>query len=262
MLKVLDVQYNWYVAAGITLDRMDGTFPCWVVAQYLDAVDLQLGDEILHATSGSVLIISPHYPHKYAATVPFRHHWMHVEGDMAALLEKYDLKTERIYPIDNAAEISQLFRAISMAYHGKDPYREECAALKIEEMLLCTSVQLHLQRETRKLGCNQLQKLQDLRNRILEHPEKDWSVANMAAELYISEAHFYAIYRQRFGVSPAQDVQNIRLEKASIMLRDKTPVAVTAELCGYHNVYHFIRQFKKKMGVTPGRYRPGAENRE
>ena len=254
MFSVVDAQYNWYVPEGIVLDRTDGSFPYWIFAQYFDEIDLQLEHETVHALPGSILIIPPHTPHKYTCTAPLHHHWMHLEGDLFPLLEHYKLTPQKLYNLKNNPDISNLFRAISLSYHSTDPYRNEYMVLKAEEILILISTYSYLQANNLDLGFKRLQNLEELRSQILEHPEEDWTVPNMAANLYVSQPYFYSIYRQRFGISPAQDVQNIRMERACLMLRDGTPVSVTAKQCGYHNVYHFIRQFKKLCGTTPGNY--------
>lgn len=46
----------------------------------------------------------------------------------------------------------------------------------------------------------------------------------------------------------------MRVDKAKILLRQGTSISETAELCGYSNVYHFIRQFHKQEGLSPLKY--------
>lgn len=46
--------------------------------------------------------------------------------------------------------------------------------------------------------------LKELRRRILEHPEYDWSVAEMARQMYLSESYFSPLYRKCFGITPNQ----------------------------------------------------------
>ena len=254
MFTVVDAQYNWYVPEGITLDRTDGAFPYWILAQYFDEIDLQLDQTTVHALPGSILIIPPYTPHKYTCVMPLHHHWMHLQGDLNPLLDHYRLSPLKLYLLRNNSDISTLFRSISLSYHSTDPYRDEYMSLKTEEMLILISTYFHLQESNLDLGFSRMRNLEELRCQILEHPEAEWTIPNMAAQLYVSQPYFYSIYRQRFGITPAQDVQNIRMERACLMLRDGTPVSVTAKQCGYHNVYHFIRQFKKICGITPGNY--------
>ena len=45
------------------------------------------------------------------------------------------------------------------------------------------------------------------------------------------------------------------IEKAKNLLLRGESVAHTAELMGYANLFHFIRQFKQIAGVTPGQFR-------
>ncbi len=255
MIDIIEAQYNWYVSEGTTLDRTDGSFPYWIIAHYQDCVDLQLGLDVVKAEAGTILILSPHTPHRYTCVHSLHHHWIHLDGNVAELLTRYDLKPGQLYATSSGLnDVDKLFRDASLIYHGRDPFRVEYMRLKTEEILVWIATQHHLPQEVHELNDGRLQNLACLRSKILEHPENEWSVPNMAASMYISEPYFYSIYRRRFGISPARDVQNIRLERACTMLRENTPVAMTAERCGYRNVYHFIRQFRRIIGVTPGKY--------
>ena len=151
--------------------------------------------------------------------------------------------------------ISSLFRAVSLAYHDNSPFRTEYMNLKTEEILLHTAMQLSIQENLHDLDYTLISRLKELRTEILEHPGEDWTVTRMAEMLHISESYLYPLYRRCFGISPAQDVTGIRVGLARTMLSDGLPVAEVSERCGYHNVYHFIRQFRRVTGITPGQYK-------
>lgn len=96
----------------------------------------------------------------------------------------------------------------------------------------------------------------ELRMDIYNNPQNYKSVEEGANKINISKSHFQALYKTYFGVSFVNDLISARIEKAKLFLKntDKT-VAEIATLCGYLNVEHFIRQFKKETGITPGLYR-------
>ena len=47
-----------------------------------------------------------------------------------------------------------------------------------------------------------------------------------------------------------------RIQAASELLTStRKSIEEVAEICGYHNTEHFVRQFRKKNGITPAKYR-------
>ena len=72
----------------------------------------------------------------------------------------------------------------------------------------------------------------------------------------MSRSYFQHIYREIFGVSCISDVINGKIEKAKVILSETScTVSQAAAMCGYDNEEHFMRQFKKLVGVTPTVYR-------
>ena len=173
---------------------------------------------------------------------------------MDQLLQRYQLEANKIY-VPHAPEIlSSLFRTLSLTHHGRGRFRQEYMDLKAEEILASLAMQLDLSPDIREMSRDRINMLHELRSELLEHPEQNWSVDRMAQRLYLSESFFYVIYKQCFGVSPAHDLQMIRIERACYLLRDGISVTETSSLCGFSNISNFIRQFKKVMGVTPTAY--------
>ena len=41
----------------------------------------------------------------------------------------------------------------------------------------------------------------------------------------------------------------------SLMIRENTPIASIAEACGFCDVYHFGREFKRVVGTSPAAWR-------
>ena len=89
----------------------------------------------------------------------------------------------------------------------------------------------------------------------------DCRVEDMARLANMSMSRFFTIYKQIFGISPQKDLNNSRLQRAKIMLSNSSySVEKISELVGFNNQYHFIRQFKKSTGMSPGQYRKMQKN--
>lgn len=100
--------------------------------------------------------------------------------------------------------------------------------------------------------------LADLRAKIYRNPQLKWNVDTMAADVNMSRSYFQHVYREVFGVSCISDVISGKIEKAKEILSETDcTVSQVAAMCGYDNEEHFMRQFKKIVGVTPTRYRKG-----
>ena len=98
--------------------------------------------------------------------------------------------------------------------------------------------------------------LVELREKIYRNPQKKWNVDLMAADVNMSRSYFQHIYKEIFGVSCMSDVISGKIEKAKEILSETAcTVSQVAAMCGYDNEEHFMRQFKKIVGVTPTTYR-------
>lgn len=95
-----------------------------------------------------------------------------------------------------------------------------------------------------------------LRRDIMIQPQLDWNIPDISKKLGISKSHLQRLYKEFFSTSIKDDIIVYRMEKAMRLLA-QTDIRVQeiAEQCGYNNVNHFMRQFKKKNGVTALQYR-------
>ena len=94
---------------------------------------------------------------------------------------------------------------------------------------------------------------------IRRSPDRYGSIANMACKLHVSVDHFIRLFKQVRGVTPGEFVVSARLEMASSLLLFTTrKVSQIADELGYCDAYHFSKQFKMKMGVSPLVFRRSA----
>jgi AraC family transcriptional regulator of arabinose operon len=81
-------------------------------------------------------------------------------------------------------------------------------------------------------------------------------VEQIASRVNLSKSYFQHIYKELFGCSVVSDIINGRLEYAKYLLGNSSlSIAVISKMCGYENDTHFMRQFKRFVGVTPSQYR-------
>lgn len=87
-------------------------------------------------------------------------------------------------------------------------------------------------------------------------PELYCSVGDLAREFGLSEYSLFSLFKKRLGISPIKFIISERLEKSRwYLIRQNLPISAIAQLCGYHNIPLFSRQFKQFFGLTPQNYR-------
>lgn len=255
MLRILEAQWNWVVPQGTELIRDQG-WPDHIIVQYMTGLDLCIEGRNYAVKPGSVLMVQANIPYSYYCSEELVHSYLHVEGDLSSELQRYGLQPNVLYNPENADEVYGIFRQITLSHYENGLFREEYLDLKVRELLMTLAMQISYQREASDLNYGMVSRLKDLRLRIIANPEKNWSVAEMARQMYLSESYFTPLYRKCFGITPNRDLIAIRIARAKIALEEyKASVAATAEMCGYTNVYHFIRQFKHIVGMTPNQYK-------
>jgi AraC-like DNA-binding protein len=95
-----------------------------------------------------------------------------------------------------------------------------------------------------------------VRQYIDEHYAETITAEDLAAMSECSKGHLFRAFKKSFRVSPLAYQQDLRFEAAQRLLRfTSLRCYEIAQRVGYANVYYFHRQFKKRLGVTPTRYR-------
>ena len=87
-------------------------------------------------------------------------------------------------------------------------------------------------------------------------PASDWTVTVMADLAGMSRASFAARFRQVTGQSPGSYLTGVRMQRAEDALArtDATLAEIAAEV-GYRNEYAFATAFRRRHGISPGKWR-------
>jgi AraC-like DNA-binding protein len=88
------------------------------------------------------------------------------------------------------------------------------------------------------------------------HLDEPLRVEAMARRLHLSRATLQRLCQRHFGCGAAHLHERLRLERAARqLLQADGPVAECARACGYPDLYHFSRAFKRVFGRPPSAYR-------
>jgi len=84
----------------------------------------------------------------------------------------------------------------------------------------------------------------------------DRGLAELIAELGVSRAHLFRLFREQLGISPGRYLQERRLRCACRLLREgRMDIAGIAQQLGYSSSAAFGAAFKNATGLSPSDYR-------
>lgn len=99
--------------------------------------------------------------------------------------------------------------------------------------------------------------LSSVEARLRENWESPPTLTELAEMAGIHPSHLVRAFRQRYHVTPGDFIRQIRIEEACRRLRVAPEISLSelALVLGFSDQSHFVRTFRKQIGVTPGVYR-------
>lgn len=88
------------------------------------------------------------------------------------------------------------------------------------------------------------------------HMNEPLTVHEMANRANLSPSRFSVIFKQQYGKTPHQYLMDMRVNHACELL-ENTDLALEqiADYCGFSDLHHLSKQFKRKVGQPPGQFR-------
>ena len=100
-------------------------------------------------------------------------------------------------------------------------------------------------------------RMQKMLTFIYENHAREISLNDIAGAAKISKTEAIRCFTGALGMPPVEFLIDYRLTRArALILSGGAGVLQAALLCGFNNVSYFIRAFKKKYSVTPGKLKP------
>lgn len=205
----------------------------------------------------SVVLLDSYTPHRYFANdMQYIDDYLHFAViDRKDFIDKLTFPLNHPVQISNNSFISDILKMIYNEFKLEKRKSDEVYSLLIQLLMLKIGEEWALYQK-HNTDIPHYNDLLALRNQILNNPNQTWTIEELAQKAHLSYAYFQVMYKKAFGTTCISDVINTKIAQAKLLLTSTTlSVNQISRELGYNEVYHFIRQFKKSTGYTPGAFR-------
>ncbi len=160
------------------------------------------------------------------------------------------------YHFDNDNEVSELINKLIRVCNSYDTTKNIYADLNLKELLIRLVQSQHLQQvKTEITHSGNKTRLQYVIHFIHEHLTDKILIDELCRKAYLSRNHFFKWFKEQFGVTPLDYINQERIKLAKQLLAEQQKsITNVSALCGFSDVNYFVRIFKKIEGITPGVY--------
>ena len=238
---------------GYFIERRDCDL--WV-AEFVEAGTgtLRVGDRVCHPSAGDLYLVPEYSDHRYesSADSPWIKHWVNFSGPLMAELV-------RLYRLEGVIHVPgfsrpELFKNVlhQLRMHPREAHSRIAPEFV---MALVSSMAADLGAAKRKHRPSpEAQELRDWLDALVFAPTP--TLDEMASRVSRSRGQTIRLFRNEFGETPVQYLIGRKLEAARELLRGSPlPIKEIADRLHFSDEYYFAAVFKRKTGISPGRYR-------
>ena len=215
---------------------------------YGKTFSVKAGDMFFIPTRERVL----YYPDEVA---PWRYYWISLHSSTAGTQLARTLGFDRDVPVRAARDPERIQQRFDALFEADSPTREvyyQTLSVLMEIVSFsCVAPEAQGREIRRESFADEVKTILRLN---CDNP--DFTVEDVSQMLYMTHAHMCRLFKAETGLTPVFYLIAMRLERAALLLQER-PYSVR-ELCeasGFRDEAHFMKQFKKKYGVTVKEYR-------
>lgn len=253
-MKIIALRHSYPEHAGFSINRGQGRND-FTFLHFFNSVDLLVNGDLIRTKPHACILFPPNVPQYFLSHERLIHDWMHFTEPPQGALERFGLQPNTVYYPQNHEKITHLIRETENEFFSSYSNREEMLVLKWEEIFITLSRCVKDEYQA-PVADNLSKQLRGLREELLLRLNEPWTVEKMAQRVNLSVSRFFHVYKALFGISPTNDLISARITAAkNVLLGTEKTIGELASELGYHNVSHFIRQFKQIENVSPMQYR-------
>jgi len=255
-MEVVKIGSNSTQDRNFKISRPNG-YPYYLFLLIKTPALFVINHEKIKAESSSVIIYDINYPHYYSSyNSNYINDWIHLKAESGTdYFHSLNIPLNTVIKIWDDTFISEMIKLMSKEYYSINTNKGETMNLLLQTMFVKVSEVISIRNSKRHTNLH-YEQLISLRKEIYSNPQKQWKVDILANKMNMCNTYIQKIYRETFGISCVADVIACKLDYAKDIL-SKTNMSIigVANECGYKNDVHFMRQFKKYVGVRPSEYR-------
>lgn len=164
---------------------------------------------------------------------------------------------KRNFFLTNDEPIHQLIARLIYIFTENNRAKEVFANLVLQELvvrLMQTQARSLLLSPGNKLAS--VNRLAHVAQYINKHLSRSLHIRELADQACMSEPNFYRTFKNTFGMTPVDYINQQRIALASKLLRTTNRCLADISLeCGFNNLTYFMKLFRRELGVSPTQYR-------
>lgn len=248
MIEINVIGSKWKHDEGFVYSR--NSYDEYIFIHFMTPVVLD-GNEV---GAGTVILYGRNTNREfYSPKGKLVHDWIHMVGQVEELAESCGIELGVPYSVSDSNLISSLVENMQQELTKCRTGYRQMVNCKVEELFITISREINEPGDS-SASETRLAEFEALRRQVLTSFAAPWTVEKMAERVYLSPSRFFDTYREIFGTTPKADLQNARISEAKTLLLKGASVESVAFAVGYNSIYHFIRQFRRVVGVSPGRF--------
>lgn len=221
---------------------------------------------------GDVVLVKPNQIHKTSLAEHSYHNRMllQIRSDMLdPFLRSNGLHTlEELYNAcdsiiqmkeEDQKTIELLMVQIREEMEKKQKHYELMVRMKLAELLVVLSryrAKEAFYQESQKVQTVKHQKVHEVADYLLSHPETEESLEELAARFYISKSYLSRIFKEVTSFTVNEYININRVKKAqSLLIHSEYSVTEIAGMLGFESITYFERVFRKYADSAPLKYR-------